>query len=79
MRKAFKFAFDAFCRWYHRRQREYDEKYLWPAICKQADEAGMTIWHARNAFLIHALNNPAWIELGEMETRKYIRLLQMRY
>jgi hypothetical protein len=57
--------------WY-KRQREIDMKYLWPACCVIAKDLAQ----AKEAFAVHALNDKAWLFLGN-DLTKAIHELEM--
>lgn len=57
--------------WY-RRCRRLDVQLMWPA-CKQATQ---DLSRARAAFACHALNDRAWLVLGEEEVCRRIDCLQ---
>jgi hypothetical protein len=46
--------------WWRARQRRVDLELLWPT-CKQL---APDLDHARMAFAVHALQDPAWLTLG---------------
>ena len=48
-------------RWWHARQRRIDLDILWPQCLANARDLD----HAKAAFAMHAMNDPAWLELGE--------------
>jgi hypothetical protein len=56
-------------------RRKLDIQLLWPSCKKRAAEVGSDIEVAREAFLLHALMDPAWVRLGEDEIRRQIREL----
>lgn len=43
--------------WWWSRQRQMDLQILWP-ICK---EQALNLDHAKAAFMLHAINDPAWV------------------
>jgi len=43
--------------WWWARQRAIDLQILWP-ICK---EKAVDLDHAKAAFMVHAINDPAWV------------------
>ena len=57
--------------WY-RRCRAIDLAILWPACLEHAE----TLDHAKAAFAVHALNDEAWLFLGQDEALKIIEALQ---
>jgi hypothetical protein len=59
--------------WWRARQRKIDLEILWP-ICVTG--AGDDIRHAKAAFAYHALKDPAWMELGDVEILRRIDALE---
>lgn len=55
----------------YRRLRQIDLEILWPACKDQAE----TLHDARIAFALHAMNDKAWLALGEEEVIKRVREL----
>jgi hypothetical protein len=47
--------------------RTYDQMVLWPSLKRIAHERGGDIRHARAAFALHAMYDPAWLCLGHEE------------
>jgi len=45
------------------RQRQIDIEVLWPSLLRMADDEDC----ARRAFLLHAMNDAAWVGLGQVE------------
>ena len=58
--------------WWHRRQRAIDMDLLWPICCAHARDLD----HAKAAFAIHAMRDPAWLALGEEEVLRFIDRLE---
>jgi hypothetical protein len=46
---------------YYRRLRRLDMEILWPSMLRDAKNLD----HAKAAFAVHAMNDPAWLILGE--------------
>lgn len=57
-------------RW-HARLRAIDLRILWPVCRDNAEDLD----HARAAFAIHAMHDPAWLSLGEDEITRRISAL----
>lgn len=55
-------------RWWHARQRTIDMEILWP----QCVELAPDLDHAKAAFAVHAMNDPAWLELGRDQVLNFI-------
>lgn len=58
-------------RWWHTRQRALDLQILWPQCVKLAPDLD----HAKAAFAVHAMNDPAWLELGRNQVLNFINEL----
>lgn len=58
--------------WWHARQRDRDMYHLW-AECKEL--SGNVLPVARDMFVVHALEDPAWAKLGEAEIRRRLEEL----
>ena len=58
-------------RYWRQRQRAIDLATLWPA-CK---EHARDLDHAKQAFAMHAFNDPAWQILGDDELKRQIDAL----
>ena len=54
--------------WWRARQRAIDLKILWPLCVAGAADLD----YAKAAFTLHAMNDPAWRELGEDELLSFI-------
>lgn len=65
-----------FTRWvmekYNARRRRIDMDILWPQLLAQ----GRDLQHAKNAMVLHCLNDPAWQELGAQGTIDFIDSLE---
>jgi hypothetical protein len=58
--------------WWYARQRRVDMDILWPMCLKGAND----LEHAKAAFTKHALQDPAWLSLGEDQVIKFIDKLE---
>jgi hypothetical protein len=58
--------------WWQRRQRAIDLDILWPICCANAPDLD----HAKAAFAVHAVNDPAWLALGDDEMMDIIDRLE---
>jgi hypothetical protein len=56
--------------WYERLRR-IDEQVLWPSMRNQATDIEM----ARDAFMLHALHDEAWLALGMEELQRRVERL----
>lgn len=57
--------------WHNAKLRHIDIQILWPEIKKQTSN----IDEARNAFELHALDDPAWQDMSEAEIYRVIENL----
>lgn len=60
---------------WHKRQRQIDIDILWPACKKEAEAQGYDLDTARAAFAAHALNDHAWLVLGDDEVVRRVKEL----
>ena len=61
-------------RWWRKRQRDVDLRVLWPA-CKE--EALGDLEHARTAFFLHCMMDPAWThDLSEKQIEAFVENLK---
>jgi hypothetical protein len=58
--------------WWRRRQRMVDMDVLWPILLQEAGDLD----RAKAAFAFHAINDPAWLCLGEERLRAFIDQLE---
>jgi hypothetical protein len=59
--------------WWRRRQRMVDIEVLWPILLREAGDLD----RARAAFAFHAMNDPAWLCLGEERVLAFINRLEV--
>lgn len=57
--------------WWYERTRNMDVLVLWPELCKLCDDPN----HARQVFMIHVMQDPAWQDLGYDEIVRRVEAL----
>jgi hypothetical protein len=58
--------------WWRKRQRDLDMVILWPTLLREAGDLD----RAKAAFAFHAMNDPAWLCLGEERIIAFIEKLE---
>jgi hypothetical protein len=58
--------------WWRARQRDVDMEILWPICLREAGDLD----RAKAAFAFHAMNDPAWLCLGEERLLAFIDRLE---
>jgi hypothetical protein len=59
--------------WWRHRQRMVDMDVLWPILLRETGDLD----RAKAAFAFHAINDPAWMCLGEERVRAFIATLEI--
>jgi hypothetical protein len=58
--------------WWQARQRRIDIETLWPSCRDQASD----LEHARKAFMLHIVGDPAWSAINDKERKRIVSELK---
>ena len=58
--------------WWQARQRRIDIETLWPSCRDQASD----LEHARRAFMLHIVGDPAWSAISDKERKRIVSELK---